>query len=176
MPASMTSVSLDVQGFADVEKALDNLSKSAGKGVLRRSLKKAAQPTADLAASLAPRKTGNLAKSIIVGTKLDGRQAKIHKKMFKDDKSAVTIFVGPSYLLGANGRHGHLVEFGTAPHINGGQFAGSQHPGTAAQPFMRPAWEQDKMAMLERLKSELWSELEKSIKRADAKAARAAMG
>lgn len=26
-------------------------------------------------------------------------------------------------------------EFGTAPHINGGRFAGTQHPGTAARPF-----------------------------------------
>ena len=68
----MTSVAFDIQGFAELEKALDNLSKSAGKGVLRRSLKKAAQPTADIAASLAPKKTGALAKSIIVGTKLDG--------------------------------------------------------------------------------------------------------
>lgn len=37
-------------------------------------------------------------------------------------------------------RHGHLVEFGTDPHINGGQFAGTQHPGTKAQPFMLPSW------------------------------------
>jgi len=168
----MTSVAFDIQGFAELEKALDNLSKSAGKGVLRRSLKKAAQPTADIAASLAPKKTGALAKSIIVGTKLDGRQAKIHRKMFRDDKSAVTMFVGPSYLLGAKGRHGHLVEFGTAPFINGGRFAGTQNPGTPAQPFMRPAFESDKMAMLERLKSELWSELEKSLIRAEKKAAK----
>lgn len=26
-------------------------------------------------------------------------------------------------------------EFGTAPHINAGRFAGTQHPGTAARPF-----------------------------------------
>lgn len=26
-------------------------------------------------------------------------------------------------------------EFGTAPHINGGRFAGSQHPGTPARPY-----------------------------------------
>lgn len=170
------SVTFDVQGFAELEAALDNLSKAAGKGVLRRSLKKAAQPTADLAASMAPKKTGKLSKSIIVGAKLDGRQARMHKKMFRDDKSAVTLFVGPSYLLGDKGRHGHLVEFGTAPHINGGVFAGTQNPGTAARPFMRPAWEQDKHAMLDRLSDELWSELEKSVKRAERKAARQAGG
>lgn len=36
-------------------------------------------------------------------------------------------------------RHGHLIEFGTDPHVNGGQFSGSQHPGTEAAPFLHPA-------------------------------------
>ena len=37
-------------------------------------------------------------------------------------------------------RYAHIVEFGSAPHINGGQFAGTQHPGTRAQPFFYPTW------------------------------------
>ncbi|WP_372804376.1 HK97-gp10 family putative phage morphogenesis protein [Paracoccus seriniphilus] len=154
------SVTIDVEGFAELEKALDNLSKSAGKAVLRRALKKAAQPTADLARSMAPVKTGKLAKSVIVGTRLDGRQARIHRRMFRDDKAAVEMFVGPSYLRGDGGRHGHLVEFGTSK--------------MAARPFMRPAWDQDKHAMLERLSDELWAELEKSIRRAEKRAAKLA--
>ncbi|SNT76715.1 HK97-gp10 family putative phage morphogenesis protein [Paracoccus seriniphilus] len=154
------SVTIDVEGFAELEKALDNLSKSAGKAVLRRALKKAAQPTADLARSMAPVKTGKLAKSVIVGTRLDGRQARIHRRMFRDDKAAVEMFVGPSYLRGDGGRHGHLVEFGTSK--------------MAARPFMRPAWDQDKNAMLERLSDELWAELEKSIRRAEKRAAKLA--
>ena len=32
-------------------------------------------------------------------------------------------------------RYSHIVEFGSAPHINGGLFAGTEHPGTTAQPF-----------------------------------------
>jgi len=36
-------------------------------------------------------------------------------------------------------RHGHLVEFGTAPHVLGGIFEGAQHPGTEAKPFLIPA-------------------------------------
>lgn len=154
------SVTIDVEGFAELEKALDNLSKSAGKAVLRRALKKAAQPTADLARSMAPVKTGKLAKSVIVGTRLDGRQARIHRRMFRDDKAAVEMFVGPSYLRGDGGRHGHLVEFGTSK--------------MAARPLMRPAWDQDKHAMLERLSDELWAELEKSIRRAEKRAAKLA--
>lgn len=166
------SASFKVSGLKDLEKALDQLSKSAGKGVLRRSLKKAAQPMADLAGSLAPVDDADLSKSIIVSTKLEKNSARRHRKMFKDDRAAVEIFVGPDYGLGKGGRHGHLVEFGTDPHINAGQFAGTMHPGTAPQPFMRPAWDQDRKAMLDRLSRELWAELDKSLQRAARKAAK----
>lgn len=37
-------------------------------------------------------------------------------------------------------RYAHLVEFGTAPHINGGQFAGTEHPGTTAVGFFYPTY------------------------------------
>lgn len=48
-------------------------------------------------------------------------------------------------------RHGHLVEFGTDPHTNGGQFAGTQHPGTKAQPFLLPAWRLNKRRVENRI-------------------------
>ena len=168
----MTTVKLE--GFADLDAALKNLSKDVGKGVLRRSLKTAAEPLVELVRSGVPRDKGTLAASIAISTKLAKRQAGMHRKVFKNDKAAVEMFVGPSYDLGAGGRHGHLVEFGTAPHINGGVFAGTQHPGTAPQPFMRPAWDQDKMALLDRLGRKLWTEIEKSAKRAAKKAAKLA--
>lgn len=34
--------------------------------------------------------------------------------------------------------YAHLVEFGTAPHAQGGKFKGTQHPGTPAQPYFYP--------------------------------------
>lgn len=37
-------------------------------------------------------------------------------------------------------RYAHLVEFGAAPHIAGGIFAGAQHPGAPAQPFFWPSY------------------------------------
>lgn len=166
------SVTIDLQGFAELEQELDRLSKSAGKGVLRRSLKKAAEPMAALARSMVPVDDGDLQASITVSTRLDKRQAGRHRKMFKDDRASVEMFLGPSYDLGAGGRHGHLVEFGTGPHINKGKFAGTQHPGTAPQPFMRPAFDRDGLKMLDRLGQDLWAELDKSIKRAERKAAK----
>lgn len=152
------TVTVKLEGFKELDQALDNLSKAAGKGALRRSLKRAAEPTAKLAQGLAPVLTGKLKNSIIVGAKLDGRQAKLHRKMFRDDRSSVELFVGPSYLRGDGGRHGHLLEFGTIK--------------MPPQPFMRPAWEQDKKAILDRLKEELWDQIQKAIARANARAAR----
>ncbi len=48
---------------------------------------------------------------------------------------SITIFAG-----NADAWYARLVEFGTAPHVNGGEFAGSKHPGTKAQPFFYPGW------------------------------------
>lgn len=42
----------------------------------------------------------------------------------------VTIFAGNTKV-----RYAHLVEFGTKPHPQGGEFEGTSHPGTTAQPF-----------------------------------------
>lgn len=42
----------------------------------------------------------------------------------------ITIFAGNREAF-----YARWVEFGTAPHINGGRFAGTRNPGTKAQPF-----------------------------------------
>lgn len=166
------AMNVEIVGLKELEDELDQLSKSAGKGVLRRSLKKAAQPMADKAMAMVPRDKGSLAASITVSTKLAKRQGKIHRKLFKDTRASVEMFVGPSYDLGKGGRHGHLVEFGTAPHLNKGKFAGTRHPGTSPQPFMRPAFDEDGDALLDRLGKLLWEEVAKAIGRAERKAAK----
>lgn len=40
----------------------------------------------------------------------------------------------------AKTRYAHLVEFGTAPHVNGGMFPGTNHPGTQPKPFFYPTY------------------------------------
>ncbi|EJN04477.1 HK97-gp10 family putative phage morphogenesis protein [Phyllobacterium sp. YR531] len=44
--------------------------------------------------------------------------------------ATITIFAG-----NAKAYYARFVEFGTAPHLNGGRFAGSKNPGTSKQPF-----------------------------------------
>lgn len=57
-------------------------------------------------------------------------------------------------------RYSHLVEFGTAPHINGGLFAGTEHPGTRAQPFFFPTYRK----LRKRARSRLSRAITKAIK------------
>lgn len=167
----MTTVK--VTGFKDLEAALTSLSKAAGKGVLRRALKNAATPIADAARAMAPDDAAtrgyDLKNSIAVSTKLSRREAKSHRKMFRDDRAAVEMFVGAGPLPQAV-----FNEFGTSPFINKGKFAGTENPGMSPRPFLRPAWDAGKGKLLDDLGREMWSEFDKSAKRAASKAARQA--
>lgn len=141
-----------LEGFAELDKALAELSTAAGKGVLRRTLKKAATPLAELASGMAPRDSGDLSESFIYSTKLNKRQAGMHRKMFRDNKASVEGFVG------SNDPAAVQQEFGNINH--------------GPQPALRPAWDQDALPLLDRLGKDLAIEVEKSVKRARAKAAR----
>lgn len=155
----MTEI-VSLEGFSDLDRELEALSKAAGKGVLRRSLKKAGQPMADLMKDLAPigeTATDELAESVTIGTKLSNRQAGIHKRMFRSDKASVEMFVGP----------------GPDPAAWNQEFGNVNH---GPQPFARPAWDQEARPTLDRLGVELWAELEKSVARAARKAERQARG
>ncbi|CAM3091758.1 HK97-gp10 family putative phage morphogenesis protein [Paracoccus nototheniae] len=159
------SARMHIDGLADLEKALGNLTKAVSKNVLRSSMREAAAPMVDMAKSLVPVDDGELRDSIIIGGLLNKSQKSKHRKLTKDERSSIELFVGPSYKLGAGGRHGHLVEFGTSPHLNSGQFKGTKHPGTAPQPFMRPTYDREAQPTVERLKPILWRKIDQIAKR-----------
>ena len=146
-----------IEGFKELEAELEKLARPAArKASARRALRKAAEPMAALAQSLAPRgETGTLAPSVSIGTRLSKRQQGLHRRMFRNDRAAVEMFVGAGPLASA-----HTQEFGTIHH--------------SPQPFLRPAFDQDKDAMLDRLKAELWADIQKAVARAERRAARAA--
>ena len=146
-----------VEGLRELETALKDLPKAAAKAVLRRTLKTAAQPIADEFRSKVHVDEGALRDSIGVGTKLTKRQRSVHRKMFKNDKASVEMFVGAGGLTQAI-----TEEFGT--------------PDVAANPALRPAWDGGKDQVLETIKTELWSEIEKAAARLARKAAKAARG
>jgi HK97 gp10 family phage protein len=94
----------------------------------------AAEAMAGYALEMAPVKTGALRDSIVVTPPGD------IPPLFSQGAKQVP---AGSYMVTAGNarvRYAHLVEFGTAPHENGGMFKGTQNPGTKARPFFWPSF------------------------------------
>lgn len=149
----MAKQTFQIDGLKELESGLAELKNATAKNVIRRGLAGAAQPMADKAESRAPQRLGTLRRSIDVGKKLSKRQAQAHRKMFRDDRASVEIFVGAGPVPQA-----HLKEFGG--------------DGTPAIGFMRSAWDEEKVGTLMRVRRYLAAEIEKAAARARKKAAR----
>jgi HK97 gp10 family phage protein len=149
-------IDFKLEGMKDLEEAFAELEKPAQrKASARRALKKAARPIADTAQQLAPRDKGFLRESITIGTKLSRRQSGLHRKMFRDDRAAVEMFVGAGPLSSA-----HNQEFG--------------NENSRPQPFLRPALASNVNGFFSTLAVEMWADLRKTTERAERKAARLA--
>ena len=134
-------MSMKVTGLRELNAALMAMKQSTARGVVRRTLLKAAQPLADDMAQRAPRDTGYLSEHIDTGVRLSRRQARVSRK-----ESEVEVYAGATRVDQAT-----LQEFGTS----------DQPP----QPFARPAWEAGKMGALETVKTELANEIRKTAAR-----------
>lgn len=141
-----------VEGLDDLQYALRELPDATAKNVLRRVARKVLQPIADAAAAKAPVRSGALVGSIIVSPRLSRRQ---RSKFQPVDPNDVVMFVGPGALP-----QSHHMEFGTVE--------------VTPRPYLRPAWGAGKQQVLESIKEELWTEIEKAAKRLAKKAAKAA--
>lgn len=140
-----------IDGLRELEAALANLPKATGKNVLRRVLKKAAEPIAADAEANAPRGTGHLVRDVAVASRLTKRQAGLARK---EGKSDVEVHIGVRDPAGVQNEYGN---------INHGP-----------QPFMRPAWDANKDAALRSISDDLGTEIEKAAARLARKAARLA--
>ena len=76
------------------------------------------------------------------------------------DHPLVYFFPNAFYIIKAF--YAHIVEGGSAPHLNKGQFAGTQHPGTPPQPFFYPPFR----LLLTRAKRRFGRAIAKGIKKA----------
>lgn len=123
------------------ERALRKLSAipPAVRSAAKQALAQSADEITDAIRAAAPQgATGKLKKSIkqtwgggrVRYSSLTGNTGEAG-----DPDLSVAISAGNSEV-----RYAHLIEFGTAPHINGGLFAGTEHPGTRAQPFFYPTY------------------------------------
>lgn len=137
------TMKMQVTGFDDLQAMLVSLGSVARQdNALKRAMTTALEPTAMLAVQMAPKRSGNLARSIIISDTAKGAAK---------NPDAVTMYLGASYRKGARGRHAHLLEFGTVK--------------MAPRPFLRPAWDQDGDAMLQRLAGELRTQIAAAVKR-----------
>jgi HK97 gp10 family phage protein len=142
-------VTIKVEGLKELDEALREFSKATERNIIRRSLLAAGEPIRDAAAARAPRLRGALAASIGEGTKLSRRQKGLHRA-----ESGVEVFVGAGSLAQAI-----TQEFGTVNH--------------PPQPFMRPAWDENKGRALSIFKDKMTDEIDKAAKRAARKALKA---
>lgn len=141
----------DVQGFDELMKNLQGLSKPRARTAMRRAFQKSGEPLVQRARSNAPHITGGLRDSINMGTKLTAAQARKHRKA---PHGAFEAFVGSVSPLA------HLVEFGT------------EHSGP--RPFLAPAWDATKDQILASLKDDLAAAISDGLVKQSKAAARKA--
>jgi len=138
-----------IEGLRETERALGDLPRATAKGVTRRVLRKAGAPIKDDAEANAPSLTGRLRADVKLGSRLNRRQAAMNRKL---GPSAVEIHIGVSDPAGVQ------TEFG--------------NQNQAAEPWLRPAWDANKMGALAYISAQLWVETKKSADRLARKAAR----
>lgn len=155
-------VDLKFEGGRELERALADLPRSTSKGVARRALKQVLKPVAERADAYTDR------FNVVVGTKLESRVKRRSRGDFAGH--VVSMFVGPVNQDGSYAPEATLFEFGTGPRFwKSGKYTGYITP----EPAMRPAWDAYSKTMLQDLGRLMWIEIEKTIARRAARAAKA---
>ena len=151
-------MTIRIDGFKELDAALQEMKTATARGTVRRAMMKAFQPMADEASRLAPddprTPAPDLHRTIKVGDALKAGRS-MFVKGFGFNDGQVTVWMGPT-------REGYpqaiMQEFGTV--------------NQPAKPYMRPAWDAGKDRLLEDLASGLKIEIDKTAARAARKAAR----
>jgi HK97 gp10 family phage protein len=136
------TITVKIEGLKEIADAFEHLPDATSAHIVQRILDERARPIADAARALCPADTGELRDSIIVSAELSPRQSALHET----EEADIEVFIGSSLF------YAHMQEFGTEhnpPH-----------------PFMRPAWDGAKNALLTNLKEDLWDEIETAVGKA----------
>lgn len=174
--------SLDLEGFAEVDNALGELSKATGKNVLRRVGRQALTPMMEEAISLAPDDPSTPPPNDLKSSfAISERRRASRWSGFTLRENFIELFMGPTR---AGYPQAMVQEFGAEPHFvskNAGrkkvratlvEAGRKMHPGHAPSPYMRPAWDRLWRPMLDALKGLLWVEIERARQRAARRQAR----
>lgn len=130
-----------IKGGADLKKALETLAPNLERNVMRAAMRQGANEILKAARANVPVDKGTLKKTLRVSTKA------------KRGVVTATLIAGGKF----NVFYAHMVEYGTAPHavgsgsnISSNKQSGRMHPGAIAQPFMRPAIDENLQAAVDR--------------------------
>lgn len=146
-----------IQGLEKLRRKLKAIPKAA-EDEARKAVVKGANEIAALQRNLVPVDDGDLQDSIHVtnpGESTPPYSQPGGQRTAKDLEAIVT--AGNSKV-----RYAHLVEFGTAQHVNAGIFAGTQNPGTTARPYFWPAYR----ALRKRVRSRITRSINKAVREA----------
>lgn len=170
---------IKVEGLVELQKMLDQLPAKLEANIMRGGLRAASNIYRDRARSNVPQKSGDLRKSIKVGTKL--RKGAVSATITAGDKKAF---------------YAHMIEFGTASFFTGsgksvggpykiknktvgGNSMGNKkvlsfgnmaynnitHPGVHPVPFMRNAFDQGTAEVIEALRLYIGGRIGKELLR-----------
>ena len=143
---------LKLEGGRELEAALGDLKKATAKALVRRVLKKAAEPILDEYHSRTVVASGVLLDNETVGTKLNRRQSSLNRRM---GKSEVEVYVGTADPAGIQQEFGNVHQ--------------------AANPALTPAWDAEGgEKALDRIATEMWPEIERTAARAARRTAKLA--
>ena len=145
---------VETQGFAEMEKALEEFRPATARNILRRAGLQALEPVAEGMRAKAPKRLEDLKDAIDTGTK----RQKGAKKTFPET-STVEVYAGVAVIGGGVPPQAFQQEFGNEHH--------------GPQPYARPTWDREQQPTLERVKESLRTEIEKASQRAKRKAMKA---
>jgi HK97 gp10 family phage protein len=137
-----------VSGLKELDAALSQFTERKRRAIGRVALQNAGEIMAKEARALVPKDTWALHESIDVSGTLAPSTKPSHQKKAEQER-----FVGPDARP-----YAHIVEFGGN--------------GAAPRPYLRPAFDQTKGAVVQRIQDELWMGIEKAIKASARKAAK----
>lgn len=165
---------IKVEGLKELNKALKQLGPRAARNALRASIRAGGRVVVSDARKRLPPQYDTLKRSLSV---------KVNRQRSPYE---ITAEVGPTTGKSAkyDGWYAHLVEFGVAPHeitpktkqvmvdaATSGRSGATQfgtvfgkkvqHPGVPAKPFLTPAFEQNKRAIIEAQRKKLWEAIRK---------------
>lgn len=151
---------MTIEGLDRLNRKLTKTIPEAAYRRVKEALEQSANEAVAVMKSLVPVDSGELRDSIAWtwGDAPKGTIA-IATSKAKAGDLRITIYAG-----GSDAYWARFVEFGTSPHENGGRFAGSQHPGTPAQPFFYPGWR----LVRRRVKGRVTRNIKRAVKEASA--------